>query len=70
MSQEYLPRYISRETSINHKLCSFINETLHKLYSSPNIIRMIKSKKLRLAGHVERTGDKRNVYGIFVVKPE
>jgi hypothetical protein len=36
------------------------NEELHNLYSSPNIIRMIKSRKMRWAGHVTRMGAKRN----------
>jgi hypothetical protein len=33
------------------------NEKLHTLYSSPNIIRMIKSRRMRWAGHVARMGD-------------
>jgi hypothetical protein len=35
------------------------NEELHNLYYSPNIIRMIKSRRMRLAGHVARMGVKR-----------
>jgi hypothetical protein len=46
------------------------NEELHNLYSSPNIIRMIKSKRMRWAGHVARMGETRNVYRILVGKPE
>jgi hypothetical protein len=46
------------------------NEELHKLYSSPSIIRMIKSGRMRWAGHVARMGAKRNAYRIFVGKPE
>jgi hypothetical protein len=46
------------------------NEELHNLYSSPSIIRMIKSKRMRWAGHVTRTGEKRNAYRILVEKPE
>jgi hypothetical protein len=46
------------------------NEELHNLYSSPNIIRMIKSRGLRWAGHVARMGETRNVYAILVGKPE
>jgi hypothetical protein len=41
------------------------NEELHNLYSSPNIIRMIKSRRMRWAGHVARIGDKRNAYRIL-----
>jgi hypothetical protein len=39
------------------------------MYSSPDIIRMIKSRRMRLAGHVARVGDMRNAYNIFVGKP-
>jgi transcription termination factor 2 len=46
------------------------NEELHNLYSSPNIIRMIKSRRMRWAGHVARMGETRNAYRIFVGKPE
>jgi hypothetical protein len=38
--------------------------------SSPNIIRMIKSRRLRWVGHVARTGEKSNAYRILVGKPE
>jgi hypothetical protein len=46
------------------------NEELHNLYSSPNIIRMIKSRRMRWAEHVARMGEKRNAYRILVGKPE
>jgi hypothetical protein len=46
------------------------NEELHNLYSSPNIIRMIKSRRMRWAGQVARMGEKRNAYRILVGKPE
>jgi hypothetical protein len=45
-------------------------EELHNFYSSPNIIRMIKSRRMRWAGHVARMGEKRNAYKILVGKPE
>jgi hypothetical protein len=45
------------------------NEELHSL-SSPNIIRMIKSSRIRWAGHVARMGEKRNACTILVGKPE
>jgi hypothetical protein len=44
------------------------NEELHNLYSSPNIIRMIKSRRMRWGGHVARMGQKRNAYRILVGK--
>jgi hypothetical protein len=51
--------------------CHFLhNEELHSLHSSPNIITIIKSRKMRWAGHVARMGETRNAYGISVGKPE
>jgi hypothetical protein len=46
------------------------NEELHNLYSSPSTIRIIKSRRMRWAGHVARMGEKRNVYRLLVGKPE
>jgi hypothetical protein len=46
------------------------NEDLHNLYSSPNIIRMIKSRRMRWEGHVARIGETRNAYRILLGKPE
>jgi hypothetical protein len=40
------------------------------LYSSPNIITMIKSRRMIWAGHVARMGEKRNAYRILMRKPE
>jgi hypothetical protein len=42
------------------------NEELHNLYSPPSIIRIIKSRRMRWAGHVARMGEKRNVYRLLV----
>jgi len=46
------------------------NEELNDSYSSPNIVRVIKSRRMRWAGHVARIGEKRGVYGVLVGKPE
>jgi hypothetical protein len=46
------------------------NEELHNLYSLPNIIKMIKSRKMRWAGHVARRRAKRNAYRTLVWKSE
>ena len=46
------------------------NEQLNELYSSPNTIRAIKSKRMRLAGHVARVGESRGVYMVLVGQPE
>jgi hypothetical protein len=42
------------------------NEELHNLYSSPSIIRIIKLRRMRWAGHVARMGEKRKVYRLLV----
>jgi len=46
------------------------NEELNDLYSSPNIVGVIKSKRMRWAGHVARMGEERGVYMVLVGKPE
>jgi hypothetical protein len=46
------------------------NEELHNLYSSLDIIRQIKSRRMRCAGHVARMGEKSNVYRVLMGKPE
>jgi len=46
------------------------NEELNDLYPSPNIVRVIKSRKMRWAGHVAHMGDERGVYRVLVEKPE
>jgi hypothetical protein len=46
------------------------NEELHNLYSSPTIIKMIKSRRMRWAGHVTRMGQKINACRIYMEKPE
>jgi hypothetical protein len=46
------------------------NGELHNLYSSPAIIRQIKSQRMRWAGHVARMGEGRNVYRVSVGKLE
>jgi hypothetical protein len=46
------------------------NEELHDLCSSPSVIRIMKWRRMRLAGHVARMGEKRNAYRLLVGKPE
>jgi hypothetical protein len=46
------------------------NEELRGLYSSPSIIRIMKSRRMRWADHVARMGEKRNAYRLLVGKPE
>ena len=46
------------------------NEEINDLYSSPNTVRVIKSRRMRWAGHVARMGEERGVYRVLVGKPE
>jgi hypothetical protein len=46
------------------------NEELHNFYSSPDIIRQVKSRRMRWAGHVGCMGEERIVYNVLVGKPE
>jgi len=55
--------------SIHHNsYYSFLE--LNDLYSSHNIVRVIKSRRMRCAGHVARIGEERGVYSVLVGKPE
>jgi hypothetical protein len=46
------------------------NDELHSLYSSPNVVKVIKSRRMRWAGHVARMGEGRVVYRVLVGRPE
>ena len=46
------------------------NEELKDLYSLPNIVRVVKSRRMRWAGHVARMGEDRGVHRVLVRKPE
>ena len=46
------------------------NEELSDLYSLPNIVRVVKSRRMRWVGHVARMGEGRGVHRVLVVKPE
>jgi hypothetical protein len=45
-------------------------EDLHGLYSSPSIVRVIKARRVRWAGHVARMGEMRGAYNVLVGRPE
>ena len=45
-------------------------EELNDLYCSPNIVRVIKSRRMRWAGHVAHMGERRAIYRVWVGKPE
>jgi hypothetical protein len=46
------------------------SQELHKFYSSPNILKMIKSRRMRWARHVARMGAKKNAYRLLLRNPE
>jgi hypothetical protein len=46
------------------------NDELLRLYSSPNIVRVIKSRRMRWAGHVAHMGEGRSIYRVLVGRPE
>jgi len=46
------------------------NEELNDLYFSPNTVQVIKSRRMRWAGHTARMGERRGVYRVLVAKPE
>jgi hypothetical protein len=46
------------------------NDELNVLYSSPNIVRVIKSRRMRWAGHVARMGEGKGAYRVLVRRPE
>jgi hypothetical protein len=51
-------------------VCGLQHEEFHNLYSSPSTIKMIKSRRMRWAGHVARMGEKGAAHMILVGKPE
>jgi len=62
--------YGPRRDEVTEERRRLHNEELNDLYSSPNIVRVIKSRRMRWAGHVARMGDERGVYRVLVGKPE
>jgi hypothetical protein len=59
-----------KRDEVTGELRKLHNEELHTLYSSPDIIRQVKSRRMRWAGHVARMGEERKLYNDLVGKPE
>ena len=59
-----------RRDEVTGEWWRFNNEELNDLFSSPNTVRVIKSRRMRWAGHVARMGEERGVYRVLVGKPE
>jgi hypothetical protein len=62
--------YGSKRDEVTGEWRKLHNEELNNLYSSPNIVRVIKSRRMRWAGHVARMGQGRGVYRVLVGLPE
>jgi hypothetical protein len=61
--------FCQRRNEVTGRRRKLHNKELHNLHSSASIITMIKSRRMRLAGHVARMGAKRNAYRLLVGKP-
>jgi hypothetical protein len=59
-----------RRDDVTREYRKLHNEELNDLYSSPNFVRVVKSRRMRWAGHVARIGERRGVYRVLVGKPE
>ena len=59
-----------RRDEVTEEWSRLHNEELNGLHSSPNIVRVIKSRRMRWAGHVARMGEERGAYRVLVGKPE
>ena len=59
-----------RMEEVTGEWCRLHSEELNDLYSSPNIVRVVKSRRMRWAGHVARIGEERGLYRVLVGKPE
>ena len=67
--------FVSNHIRISNATCpqrwrKLHNEELSDLYSLPNIVRVVKSRRMRWAGHVARMGQGRGVHRVLVGKPE
>ena len=62
--------FVPRRDEVTGEWRRLHNEKLNDLYSSPNIVRGIKSRRMRWAGHVARMCEERGLYRVLVGKPE
>ena len=62
--------FVSKRDEVTGEWRKLHNEELRDLYSLPNIVRVVKSRRMRWAGHVARMGEGRGVHRVLVGKPE
>jgi hypothetical protein len=62
--------FLPKRDEVTGKCRKLHNEELRDLYSSPSIIRIIKSRRMRWSSHVARMGEEKNAYRLLVGKPE
>jgi hypothetical protein len=62
--------FLPKRDEVTREWRKLHNEELHNLYSSPDIIRQVKSRRMRWVGHVARVGEERKVYKVLVGKSE
>ena len=60
----------SKRDGVTGQWRKLLNEELNDLYATHNIVRVIKSRRMRWAGHIARMAERRNVYWVLVGKPE
>ena len=56
--------FVPKRVEVTREWRKLFNEELNDLYCSPNIVRVIKSRRMRRAGHVARMGERRGVYRV------
>ena len=62
--------FVPRRDEVTGECRRLHNEELNDLYCSPNIVRVIKWRRMKWAGHVAHMGEERGVYRVLVGKPE
>jgi hypothetical protein len=70
MFQSFVERIFGPKTEEDGSWRKLYNDELHNLYSSPNIVRVIKPRSMRWAGHVACMREEKGVFRVLVRRPE